>query len=52
MPVLHLDHIYFEDSLEMESLNLHRSRRALMASDHLPLYATLMAKGRTQMAKS
>jgi endonuclease/exonuclease/phosphatase family metal-dependent hydrolase len=39
MPILHLDHIYFEDSLEMESLKLHRSRRALVASDHLPLYA-------------
>jgi len=52
MPILHLDHIYFEDSLEMESLNLHRSRRALMASDHLPLYATLKATGKTEKAKS
>ena len=42
MPMLHLDHIYFEDSLEMESLNLHRSRRALVASDHLPLYADFL----------
>ena len=47
MPILHLDHIYFEDSLEMESLNLHGSRRALMASDHLPLYATLEGWSRT-----
>jgi endonuclease/exonuclease/phosphatase family metal-dependent hydrolase len=50
MPILHLDHIYFEDSLEMESLNLHRSRRALMASDHLPLYATLKIRSKAQKA--
>ena len=50
MPILHLDHIYFEDSLEMESLNLHRSRRALMASDHLPLYATLTVRSKAQKA--
>ena len=39
MPLLHLDHIYYDDQLEMESLYLHRSRRALVASDHLPLVA-------------
>jgi endonuclease/exonuclease/phosphatase family metal-dependent hydrolase len=41
MPFLHLDHIYFEDSLEMEAMALHRSRTALIASDHLPLIADL-----------
>ena len=39
IPLLHLDHIYFEDSLGIENLSLHRTRRALVASDHLPLYA-------------
>ncbi len=39
MPLLHLDHIYYDDQLEMESLYLHRSRTALVASDHLPLIA-------------
>jgi len=39
MPFLHLDHIYFDDTLEMEKLLLHRSRKALIASDHLPLVA-------------
>jgi endonuclease/exonuclease/phosphatase family metal-dependent hydrolase len=39
MPLLSLDHIYFDPSLELEKLTLHRSRTALMASDHLPLVA-------------
>jgi endonuclease/exonuclease/phosphatase family metal-dependent hydrolase len=39
LPVVHLDHIYFDSSLHLESLKLHRSRTALMASDHLPLVA-------------
>jgi endonuclease/exonuclease/phosphatase family metal-dependent hydrolase len=38
-PVLHLDHIYFDESLQLKSLTLHRSRTALIASDHLPLVA-------------
>jgi endonuclease/exonuclease/phosphatase family metal-dependent hydrolase len=38
-PVFHLDHIYFDESLELKSLTLHRSRTALIASDHLPLVA-------------
>jgi endonuclease/exonuclease/phosphatase family metal-dependent hydrolase len=36
-PVLNLDHIYFDPVLQMESLALHRTRTALIASDHLPL---------------
>jgi endonuclease/exonuclease/phosphatase family metal-dependent hydrolase len=39
LPFLHLDHVYFDDSLELESMRLHRSRIALVASDHLPLVA-------------
>jgi endonuclease/exonuclease/phosphatase family metal-dependent hydrolase len=39
LPVLHLDHIYFEDRLELRGLTVHRSRKALLASDHLPLVA-------------
>jgi endonuclease/exonuclease/phosphatase family metal-dependent hydrolase len=38
-PVLHLDHFYYDDSLRLLSFNLHRSRLALLASDHLPLVA-------------
>jgi endonuclease/exonuclease/phosphatase family metal-dependent hydrolase len=39
MPFLHLDHIYYDDALELLRLTLHRSRTALVASDHLPLIA-------------
>jgi len=39
LPLLHLDHIYFDTSLELERFTLHRSRTALVASDHLPLVA-------------
>lgn len=39
LPLLHLDYIYYDDQLEMEGVHLHRSRKALMASDHLPLVA-------------
>src|SRR5262245_39974245 len=40
-PVLHLDHIYYEGHVEVMSVDLPRNRRALMASDHLPLVANL-----------
>jgi len=39
LPFLHLDHIYFDPALKLNRLNLHRSRKALVASDHLPLVA-------------
>jgi endonuclease/exonuclease/phosphatase family metal-dependent hydrolase len=39
LPVLHLDHIYYDDDLVLEHVFLHRSRKALVASDHLPLVA-------------
>jgi endonuclease/exonuclease/phosphatase family metal-dependent hydrolase len=44
LPFLHLDHIYFEDTLELEAMALHRSRTALIASDHLPLVADFRLK--------
>ena len=39
LPFMHLDHIYHDDTLELQGLTLHRTRKALMASDHLPLIA-------------
>ena len=39
MPFLHLDHVYFDTSLKLEGAVLHRSRTALIASDHLPIVA-------------
>jgi endonuclease/exonuclease/phosphatase family metal-dependent hydrolase len=38
-PLLHLDHIYYDTALRLERAALHRSRTALIASDHLPLIA-------------
>jgi len=41
-PVLHLDHIYYDGArVEVRNVELPRTRRALMASDHLPLVADL-----------
>jgi endonuclease/exonuclease/phosphatase family metal-dependent hydrolase len=39
LPLMHLDHVYFDKELALEEFVLHRSRMALMASDHLPLVA-------------
>jgi endonuclease/exonuclease/phosphatase family metal-dependent hydrolase len=40
-PVLHLDHIYYEGTVEVVGLELPRTRLSLLASDHLPLVAEL-----------
>src|SRR5438270_1910 len=39
LPLLHLDHVYFDQGLELKEFHLHRARPALVASDHLPLVA-------------
>jgi len=41
LPFLHLDHIYLDHHLKVEKAFFHRNRTSLMASDHLPLVATL-----------
>jgi endonuclease/exonuclease/phosphatase family metal-dependent hydrolase len=38
---LHLDHIYYEGHVEVRTVELPRTRKALMASDHLPLVANV-----------
>ena len=43
-PVLHLDHIYYEGTVEVVKLELPRTRLSLMASDHLPLVAELKVR--------
>ena len=40
LPLLTLDHCYYDPPLELEHTELWRSRTALVASDHLPLLAT------------
>jgi endonuclease/exonuclease/phosphatase family metal-dependent hydrolase len=39
LPMLHLDHIYYDRSLHLERLRLCRTAKSLVASDHLPLVA-------------
>jgi len=39
LPLVSLDHCYYDDPLELQSSRLWRSRTALWASDHLPLIA-------------
>jgi endonuclease/exonuclease/phosphatase family metal-dependent hydrolase len=39
LPILSLDHCYYEEPLEMVSTTIWRSRKAMIASDHLPLIA-------------
>jgi endonuclease/exonuclease/phosphatase family metal-dependent hydrolase len=40
LPLMHLDHIYFERPLHVEKAELIRTRLSKLASDHLPLVAT------------
>jgi len=36
---MHLDHFYFEATLCLTHFEVHHSRSALVASDHLPIIA-------------
>jgi endonuclease/exonuclease/phosphatase family metal-dependent hydrolase len=42
LPLLNLDHIYLDHHLKIEKAFFHRSRRSMIASDHLPLVADLV----------
>jgi endonuclease/exonuclease/phosphatase family metal-dependent hydrolase len=50
LPMMHLDHVYFDRELILQEFLLHRSRMALIASDHLPLMAEFRLRSR--MAKT
>lgn len=39
LPLVHLDNVYFDESFRLRNATLHRSRTALIASDHLPILA-------------
>ena len=41
LPVVHLDHIYFDSGFKLMAASVHRGRTALFASDHLPIWARL-----------
>lgn len=38
-PVMHLDHVYYDDFVDLTDFVVHRTRLAKIASDHLPLIA-------------
>jgi endonuclease/exonuclease/phosphatase family metal-dependent hydrolase len=42
LPLLRLDHIYFDPPLILEDANLYRTRLTVVASDHLPLVADFL----------
>jgi endonuclease/exonuclease/phosphatase family metal-dependent hydrolase len=39
VPLVHLDHIYFDTGFRLVSAYVHKSRAAIFASDHLPIVA-------------
>jgi endonuclease/exonuclease/phosphatase family metal-dependent hydrolase len=39
LPIFHLDHIYFDKNFRLADAFLHKSKTALVASDHLPIVA-------------
>jgi endonuclease/exonuclease/phosphatase family metal-dependent hydrolase len=45
IPLVHLDHMYFERPLHVERAELIRTRLSKIASDHLPLVATFSWNG-------
>ena len=47
LPIMHLDHMYFDRELILQEFLLHRSRMALIASDHLPLMAEFRLRARS-----
>lgn len=42
LPLLNLDHIYYDPHFRVEGARFYRSRLSLVASDHLPLVADLV----------
>lgn len=45
LPFMHLDHIYYDPAFYLGEMHLHRTRLALLASDHLPLIADFETTG-------
>ena len=45
LPLLSLDHIYYDEHLELVRAALTRNRKTLLASDHLPIVADFRPAG-------
>jgi len=43
-PVLHLDHIFYDGRVEVINVQIPRTRKSLIASDHLPLVADIRVR--------
>ena len=41
LPLLHLDHIYYQGHVDIAAVEVPRTRKSLIASDHLPFLAEL-----------
>ena len=50
LPLLSLDHCYYEEPLKLEHTTVWRSRKALVASDHLPLLADFTLEANAAVA--
>jgi endonuclease/exonuclease/phosphatase family metal-dependent hydrolase len=46
LPFMHLDHIYYDGRLELEKVELRRTLRTVIASDHLPIIADFRLRGK------
>jgi endonuclease/exonuclease/phosphatase family metal-dependent hydrolase len=44
LPLLRLDHVYYDGKLKLEKFGIHRSKAALVASDHLPMVAEFLVE--------
>jgi len=42
--VMHLDHIYYDHDLILDHVALHRTKKSLIASDHVPLYGDFILR--------
>ena len=45
LPMLHLDHLYYDGDLDLESATLYSKSPATVASDHLPIVADFVLGG-------
>jgi endonuclease/exonuclease/phosphatase family metal-dependent hydrolase len=52
IPFLHLDHVFYDPAYELRAMNLHRTRLALLASDHLPLIADFEIRAASRLAQT
>ena len=52
LPLLHLDHIYYEGDVEIAGIEIPRTRKSMMASDHLPFLAELEGGVRIKIRSS